>query len=481
MAAVDTPVQDLCEEATCPICLEYFKDPVIVIECGHNFCRACLRQCWGEKDTEASCPQCRKTIQQKDIRPNRQLANVAEIAKKLSLQERKRAEDKGSVCEKHQEPLKLFCKDHESPICVVCDRSKEHENHKVVPLEEASQEYKDLIHQHLENLREEREKILAYKADARKETQFLLKQTKAEREKTAAAFRQLHQFLDEQEKHLLSQMEELEKEIARKGVEHLTRLSEELFTLESIIWEMEKKQQQPASEVLQDIRSLLLRYEEKEKFENPVVFSPVLKLKIWDFRYINPFLDSIMKQFKDTLVSGVHVQKANVTLDPDTAHSELNLSEDRKCVTWAGGFQDLPNNPERFDFYPFVLGCHGFAAGKHFWEVTVGSKGAWAVGVARKSVRRKAGVLFSSRQEIWTVGKLNGTYKAWGPSHSFRLSLKGELKRIQVSLNYEGGQVAFIDADTRALVYTYSAVPFSGETLFPIFYVFDEGCLTLSP
>uniref|UniRef100_A0A670HM03 Zinc finger RING-type eukaryotic domain-containing protein n=1 Tax=Podarcis muralis TaxID=64176 RepID=A0A670HM03_PODMU len=40
MAAAERPVKDLCDESTCSICLEYFKDPVTIPECGHNFCRA---------------------------------------------------------------------------------------------------------------------------------------------------------------------------------------------------------------------------------------------------------------------------------------------------------------------------------------------------------------------------------------------------------------------------------------------------------
>ncbi|XP_061456295.1 zinc finger protein RFP-like [Rhineura floridana] len=139
MADLRAPNQDLCKQATCPICLEYFRDPVIIPECGHSFCRACLSQCWEKSGAEASCPQCRERVPHRNIIPNRRLANVAEIVKKLSLQEEKRVE--GRVCEKHQEPLKLFCKDDEAPICVVCDRSKEHTGHKVIPLEEASQEY----------------------------------------------------------------------------------------------------------------------------------------------------------------------------------------------------------------------------------------------------------------------------------------------------------------------------------------------------
>lgn len=133
------PIKELCEETTCPICLEYFKDPVI-LDCGHNFCRACLTQHWKGFGMAAACPQCREKDQRRSVRPNRQLANVVELVKKLQMGEK--AEGKWRMCEKHQEPLKLFCKDHQAPICLVCVTSKEHESHKVVPQEEACQEYK---------------------------------------------------------------------------------------------------------------------------------------------------------------------------------------------------------------------------------------------------------------------------------------------------------------------------------------------------
>uniref|UniRef100_A0A452H3H3 RING-type domain-containing protein n=1 Tax=Gopherus agassizii TaxID=38772 RepID=A0A452H3H3_9SAUR len=66
--------------ASCPICGEYFKDPV-VIDCGHSFCRACISQCWEGLDTSFFCPQCRETADQRNLRPNRPLANVLELAK----------------------------------------------------------------------------------------------------------------------------------------------------------------------------------------------------------------------------------------------------------------------------------------------------------------------------------------------------------------------------------------------------------------
>ncbi|XP_029770071.1 zinc finger protein RFP-like, partial [Terrapene carolina triunguis] len=145
--AATNPVESLQEEAKCPVCLEYFTEPV-TLECGHNFCRACISQCWEGSDTAPSCPQCRETVQQRNLRPNRQLANVLEIAKRLSLQAAKGAGGDG-VCERHQEALKLFCEEDQTPICVVCDRSRAHRTHMVVPIEEAAQEYKERIQAHL--------------------------------------------------------------------------------------------------------------------------------------------------------------------------------------------------------------------------------------------------------------------------------------------------------------------------------------------
>nr|XP_020633694.1 tripartite motif-containing protein 7-like [Pogona vitticeps] len=290
-------VQDLCEEATCPICLDYFKDPV-TIECGHNFCRACLTHCWeGSEGEEVSCPQCREKVR-RSLFPNQQLGNFVVLSKKLRLQEETIAESKEGACGKHREPLKLFCKDDEAPICVVCDRSREHRDHQVVPLEEAAQNYKDLISSHLKILEKGRAKILTFKAKTEQESQDLLKLTKGEMEKTKEQFRELQSFLKEQEKILLAQLEEAEKEIARERDKHLARLSEELSSLGGLIQEMEQKHQQPPGELLQDVRNLLQRDGNMEPFQNPVAFSLELKWEIWDVHERNLFLTEMMKQFR---------------------------------------------------------------------------------------------------------------------------------------------------------------------------------------
>ncbi|KAK5848544.1 hypothetical protein PBY51_006149 [Eleginops maclovinus] len=86
---------------------------------------------------------------------------------------------------------------------------------------------------------------------------------------------------------------------------------------------------------------------------------------------------------------------ADVLLNPRTANPWLLLSEDGRKI-WDGDVeQNLEDIPERFDMAPCVLATRGFTTGRHYWEVEVGDKTAWDLGVARQSVGRKGLVTLS--------------------------------------------------------------------------------------
>uniref|UniRef100_A0A8C3RNQ7 Uncharacterized protein n=1 Tax=Chelydra serpentina TaxID=8475 RepID=A0A8C3RNQ7_CHESE len=424
--AARSRIRDLQEAVFCSFCRDYFKDPVI-LKCGHNFCRACITQYCKDSKTSPSyaCPQCREAFGEGEFQPNRQLKNVVEIAKKFP---------DPKTCENDTEFLKLFCKVDETPICLVCRETPCHKDHPVVPIEEA-------IQSRLEHLKEERERILSYKSSGEKTSQELL-------QKIVSEFRQLYQFLKEQERLLLAQLEDLIKAIEERRDEYVAKLSEEISSFSSLINEMEQKCQQPASEFLQV----------RQK-------SPDLSLA------------ELCPSRSDSLSA------ANVTLDPDTAHPQLVLFENRKTVRWRDAGQAPPDTPERFDTEHCVLGCEGFTSGRHYWEVDVW--GFFAVGVVRESVSRKGELSFSPEQGIWVT---SGSC-AWWPSRTDPEQLNPlpgteTFHRVGVYLDYEAGRVAFVDAHSGDPIFTKSPASFAGERIRPFLRVEPcDGCaqLTLCP
>ncbi|XP_070600172.1 zinc finger protein RFP-like isoform X3 [Erythrolamprus reginae] len=456
-----TSLQGLLEEATCSICLEYFQDPVLIPKCGHNFCRGCLSSSWGTSESEASCPQCRQTFAPLKILPNRQLERMVEEAKRCGGPW---GEEGGNLCPKHREPLKLFCKDDETLICVDCMFSKEHKGHSVIPPEEAFPEYQIKVGDCLKAQREQKEKIATYEGDTEQAVQKMLDDLKEVKKDVVAEFRELQLWLETQEKLLLTRMEQTEKDIVarKKGLANHT---EELCSLDHLIEEIEDKLQQPASKLLQDIGSILKKYQAKETYEKPVDLLLEPKWAIWDYSDLPALLKRIMNKLRDTLESGLQLQEENIILDRDTIDPAMfDISEDRKSVTRVMKVEAIFHSP-KFEFYPYVRGCQKFSTGRHFWELIVGDATGWSIGVFGIG--------------SWMIYEHEGKYVAKSPSQQSNLVLTERLTRIRLSLNCEEGKLKFFDARTAALLHTFSDASLVGMILQPYFYMPQGVCITL--
>lgn len=169
-----------------------------------------------------------------------------------------------------------------------------------------------------------------------------------------------------------------------------------------------------------------------------------------------------------------------MTLDPDTAHRHLRLSKDQKSVRWDSRDQYLPDNTERFDKEPCVLGHERFNSGRHWWEIEVeldkGRWEEWAVGVARESVVRKGLSVFSPEEGIWAVGKpFNDGFSpfqvlAFASTGLTPVTSNSSFRKIRVSLDCEAGNVKFFEVDSGNLIFAFPSTSFSGEVIRPFFW-----------
>ncbi|XP_042310696.1 zinc finger protein RFP-like isoform X2 [Sceloporus undulatus] len=505
--AAENFVEEFCEETTCTICLECFKDPV-TIDCGHNFCQACLSQYWEESDKEASCPQCRELVQQKQFKPNRQLANVANLVKKL--QRLKNGEEEGDMCDKHQGLLKFFCMDDITPVCVVCCKFT-HRSHKVVPIEEAVQDYKEKFKALLELLKKEKGKLKTLKSFEDLSRHEFRKKFELEHLRARSAFDKMHKFLEECQSLWMVHLEEMVKEMEKRTEKNMTNISNGFSRVSQLTTEIEEICEQPANKFLQNIRNALDRYK-KDIEEYTQDLSPSLDEK---FRYSclkNSVLERAIENYKEfvetalnpsILQPSVHpdrlkefANKVCVTFDPDTAHPYLRLSEDLMTVSWETRKKKrehlkktLPNNPERYSWETCVLGSQRFTTGIHWWAVEIGGMGSWAIGVAKESTKKKGVLQMNPVEGVWSLRKPfhSASYLACElvaviMPEPIVLMLKQQPTQILVVLDYEDGRVEFFDGDTNGFIFAFNTGSFGGETIRPFFDLRETGfCLKCLP
>ncbi|XP_040398732.1 butyrophilin subfamily 1 member A1-like [Cygnus olor] len=134
-----------------------------------------------------------------------------------------------------------------------------------------------------------------------------------------------------------------------------------------------------------------------------------------------------------------------VTLDPDTAHPDLILSEDNRRVRFQSEQQLLPYSLDRFDSWCCVLGHEEFEEGRHCWLVEVEGKlekySWWGVGVARASVTKNGFYKITPEEGIWAVRYQQGQLKSLTLPRT-PLSLTPVPTRIWVCLDCTQQQVS---------------------------------------
>ncbi|XP_073328345.1 E3 ubiquitin-protein ligase TRIM39-like isoform X3 [Pagrus major] len=498
------------DQFLCSICLDVFTDPV-TIPCGHNFCKTCITQHWSV-NVPHKCPNCQEVF---NTRPELKVNTfISEMAAHSSEQQVSKPGEVpcddctgtklkalksclvclASYCETHLEPhltksglkkhqlidpvenledrmctkhdklLELFCKTDQMCVCMLCTVS-DHKTHDVVPLKEEYEgkkaELRKTDAEIQQMIQKRRLKIQEMKRSVE------LSEKDADREIAAGVqvFTALKESVERSQAELIDTIKEKQRETEKQAEGFIKELEQEISELEKRSSEVEQlSQSEDHLHLLQSFPSLNPATPTKDwtgvsvrptSYEGTVV------------RAVNQLEETLSKQMKNVELKRVQQYAVDVTLDPDTAHPELILSDDGKQVKHGNVKKNLPNNPERFNYHIRVLGKQSFSSGRFYYEVQVKEKTDWALGVARESINRKGEINLRPQNGYWTIclWNKNEYYACTGPS--VRLSLKCQPEKVGVFVDYEEGLVSFYDVDAAALIFSFTGCCFT-QKLYPL-------------
>ncbi|XP_041933699.1 E3 ubiquitin-protein ligase TRIM35-like isoform X10 [Alosa sapidissima] len=306
------------EELCCPVCCDIFKDPVF-LTCAHSVCKACLQQFWESKG-HRECPYCRRKCSKAHYPSNMALRNLCEAF----LEERSQRASAGSevLCSLHSEKLKLFCLEDKQPVCVVCRDSRKHTNHKFQPLDEAASDLKEQLRIKLESLQKKLKVFEEAKHSCDETEKHVKTQAQHTEKQIKEEFEKLHQFLRDEEAARIAALREEEEQKSQMMKEKIEKMSREISSLSDTIRAIEEKINADDITFLQYGPNLFVTL---QSYKSTVERA---QCTLQDPERVSGALINVAKHLDNLKVKVWKQMIAPVTLDPNTAHPHLILSED---------------------------------------------------------------------------------------------------------------------------------------------------------
>ncbi|XP_035849407.1 NACHT, LRR and PYD domains-containing protein 12-like [Sander lucioperca] len=179
------------------------------------------------------------------------------------------------------------------------------------------------------------------------------------------------------------------------------------------------------------------------------------------------------------LKPGLRKYSCQLTLDTNTAHRKLKLSDNNRKVTWVMEDQTYPDHPERFDWWPQLL-CRDGLTGRCYWEVE--RRGRVDISVSYRGIRRKGdsrNCLFGGNDQSWSLRCSDDGYSVCHNNIPTSISSSSVSERVAVYVDCPARSLSFYSVSSDSLIHLHTFNTTFTQPLYPGFWVGSDSSVSL--
>uniref|UniRef100_A0A8C6SQN4 Uncharacterized protein n=1 Tax=Neogobius melanostomus TaxID=47308 RepID=A0A8C6SQN4_9GOBI len=487
---------------TCHVCSDLLNDPV-TIPCGHHFCSECVTRHWDGQEAPRlhSCPQCKKKFSPRPVLVrNKQITKVmrqlqrneegksyagpGDVACDLCYWKKKQKAVNSCLtcslsycqshigahsvafpskkhiivaprddlhvkkdCLLHEQPLTMFCNTDSMLVCPRC-ATIDHRGHSVKTAEEAMGDLKMIVLYQMGQL-DRRLEFHAEEVVSMKPLLHLLKVAAGVELGNCERFEEVMCLLKKRhsdvEKEIRARQQTVQK-LQEKWEQELSELKRQQAELDSL-------------SPTEDPGQFLLKYKHNSELmdqpqssiaEVPSGFTDITEAlhdltdKLQTCTNMTVALTQNKLLLQQPTTREQYLQYAiNITLDPNTAHKRLLLSEENRRITVVKEEQDYRNHPARFSHRWQVMSKEALA-GQCYFEVECGNTLSF-LGFTYKRIQRKKDVKESAlgyNNVSWAL-KTGISNHIWHNGDELQVRNTRQCGKIGVFLDHPAGIISF--------------------------------------
>ncbi|XP_039466305.1 tripartite motif-containing protein 16-like [Oreochromis aureus] len=431
-----------------------------------------------------SCLSCLASYCEKHLQPHYDSLNFKKhklVDASVNLQE--------NICSRHDEVMKIFCRTDQQSICYLC-LMDEHKNHETVPAAaERTEKQKELEVRRL-NIQQRIQ-------EREKDVKLLQQEVEAINGSADKAVEDSEKMFTELIRLIQKRSSDVKQQVRSQQETEVSRVKELQEKLEQEIAELKRKDGELEQlSHTEDHNQFLHNYPSLSALSESTHSSSINIRPLRYFEDVTAAVSETRDKLKDILreewtnisltVTEVDVLLSppepktragflkyshEITLDPNTAHRRLLLSEGNRKVTKMNQQQSYSDHPDRF------IGCFQVLSresltGRCYWEVEWRGRGI-CVAVTYKNISRKKDFnecFFGYNDKSWALRCDINSYKFW--HNKVQTVLSGpRSSRVGVYLDHRAGILSFYSvSETMTLLHrvqtTFTQLLYAGLWLY---------------